>query len=511
VQAPFSPIETWLATLAGLTAFFTALFTASMINVAIPSVMGSFGVGQSQAQLLLSTFLAMNSTGLLASSWAVARFGRREVFLGALLIFGLAGIFCFVAPNFDLLVVARVTQGFAAGLLQPLVMLVLVEVFPEHKRGLAMAMFAMGVTAAVGVGPAVGGLIIEAFQWRLIFLAPIPLTLLAIVLGFFFLPALPRQSRPPAFDWLGFILVNVVVFLWFMVLGNGQRWGWSSGIVLAFVATVLVGMVVFYWSQRRPGPTLIDLSLFQNRSYVAGLVIIFFYGFGTLATVYAIPIFGQIVQNFPPVTAGVLLLPASLFAAAIMPLTGKATDIFPHRTLLVVGVFISAASVFALAVADVGTHFWYVAFVLLLTRIGSAIVTPPMMTAPLLGLPASQMQRGAGLTNFAVIFGGSNGVGFYALLLEQRIEFHASYFAWTQTPANDGAREFLRGAATLLAKSGLADLERGALAIGHLKQVIIAQANTLGFQDGFVFIGISFLVPFIPLLLLRPKACESRP
>ena len=179
---------------------------------------------------------------------------------------------------------------------------------------------------------------------------------MAIVLGFFFLPALPRQSRPPAFDWLGFILVNVVVFLWFMVLGNGQRWGWSSGIVLAFVATVLVGMVVFYWSQRRPGPTLIDLSLFQNRSYVAGLVIIFFYGFGTLATVYAIPIFGQIVQNFPPVTAGVLLLPASLFAAAIMPLTGKATDIFPHRTLLVVGVFISAASVFALAVADVGTH-----------------------------------------------------------------------------------------------------------------------------------------------------------
>ncbi|MCH9675298.1 MAG: DHA2 family efflux MFS transporter permease subunit [Gammaproteobacteria bacterium] len=505
MQSTFSPVETWLATIAGLTAFFTALFTASMVNVAVPSVMGSFGVGQSQAQLLLSTFLAMNSTGLLASSWAVARFGQREVFLGALLMFGLAGICCFAAPNFDFLVIARVTQGFAAGLLQPLIMLVLMQVFPDHKRGLALAMFAMGVTAAVGVGPAVGGLIIETYEWQLIFLAPIPFTALAIVLGFLFLPGLARQSRPPAFDWLGFVLVNVVVFLWFMVLGNGQRWGWSSDTVLLCMSAVFAGLIGFYWSQRRAGPTLVDLNLFRNRAYVAGLVMIFFFGFGTLATVYAFPIFGQIVQNFPPVTAGVLLLPASIFAAAIMPLTGRATDVFPHRTLLAVGGLISVVSVFALAIADANTHFWYVAMVLLLSRVGSAIVTPPMMAAPLLGLPASQMQRGAGLTNFAVIFGGSNGVGFYALVLEKRIEFHASHFGWTQTPGNEGAREFLRGATTILKESGLADLERAGVAIGHLRQVVIAQANTLGFQDGFVFIGVSFIIAFIPLLWLRSK------
>ncbi|MBT6273389.1 MAG: DHA2 family efflux MFS transporter permease subunit [Chromatiales bacterium] len=506
MQTTFSPLETWLATLAGLTAFFTALFTASMVNVAIPSVMGSFGVGQSQAQLLLSTFLAMNSTGLLASSWAVARYGQREVFLGALLIFGLAGLLCFIAPNFDLLVLARVTQGFAAGLLQPLVMMVLVQVFPSEKRGLAMAMFAMGVTAAVGIGPAVGGVIIDAFQWRLIFLAPIPLALLALVLGFFFLPAVPRQMRPPGFDWLGFALVNGIVFLWFMILGNGQRWGWSSDIILTFMAAVTVGLLVFYWSQRRPGPTLIDLTLFRSRTYVAGLVIIFFFGFGTLATVYAFPIFGQIVQNLPAVTAGALLLPASIFAAALMPFTGKATDIFPHRALLSVGLFISAGSIFLLADADANTHFWYVAFVLLLTRIGSAVVTPPMMTAPLLGLPMAQMQRGAGLTNFAVIFGGSNGIGFYALLLELRIESHARYLGWTQTFDNDGAREFLHGIGALLAVSGLAGVERDGMAIGHLRQVVIAQANTLGFQDGFVFIGISLLFSFIPLLWLRSVA-----
>jgi MFS transporter, DHA2 family, multidrug resistance protein len=506
----FTPLETWLATAAGMTAFFTALFTASMVNVAVPSVIGSFGVGQTQAQLLLSGFFAMNSTGLLASSWMVARFGQREVFLGSLLVFGSAGLLCFTAPSFEFLVLGRLIQGLAAGFLQPLIMLVLVQVFPPEKRGLAMGMFTMGVTAAVGIGPAVGGVIIEAFQWRLIFLAPIPFTLLAAVLAYFFVPASPSHARPPRFDWLGFALVNAIVFCWFTLLGNGQRWGWSSDIALSFAVGVVVAVVLFFWSQRRPGVTLVDLSLFQNRSYAAGFGIIFFFGFGTLAMVYAFPIFGQLVQNFPPITAGTLLLPASLIAAAMMPFTGRATDIVPHKTLLFIGLVISSVSVFGLIDADSNTHYWYIVLMLLLTRIGSAIVTPPMMTAPLLGLPASQMQRGAGLANFAVIFGGANGAALYAVFLEQRIQHHATTLGATQTFANDTARELLQSAGMLISQAGVSDLVRDGIALSHLGQMIVAQATALGFQDGFIFIGLSMVVPFLPLIFMSPKL-ETKP
>lgn len=488
-----------------MVAFFTGLFTASMVNVAVPSVMGSFGVGQGQAQLLLSAFFAMNSTGLLASSWMVARFGQREVFLGALLTFGCAGLVCFAAPSFEILVLGRVTQGLAAGMLQPLIMLVLVQVFPPEKRGLAMGMFGMGVMAAFGVGPAVGGVIIDAFQWRLIFLAPIPLVALSAILGFFFLPALPRQAHPPRFDWLGFALVNAFVFSWFTILGNGQRWGWSSDIVLAFAAAVIAAAGLFYWSQTRQGPTLIDLSLFQSRQYVAGLVIIFLFGFGTLATVYASPIFGQLVQNFPPITAGTLLLPASLVAATIAPLAGRATDVFPHRTLLIVGISLSVFSIYGLTDADTNTHYWYIAAMLLISRLGAAIATPPMMAAPLFGLPPAQMQRGAGIANFSVIFGGSNGAALYVVFLEQRIQLHASNLGTTQTFANGTAQELLSGAGMMLSRAGVPDMERDGLAIGHLKETIIAQANAMGFQDGFIFIGVSLLVAFIPLLFMQPK------
>lgn len=506
-QAPrtFTPLETWLATLAGLTAFFTGLFTASMVNVAVPSVMGSFGVGQSQAQLLLSAFLAMNSTGLLASSWMVARFGQREVFLGALATFGCAGLFCFIAPTFEFLVLGRVVQGMAAGLLQPLVMMVLVQVFPPQKRGLAMGMFSMGVTAAVGLGPAVGGLIIESFQWRLIFLAPIPFTLLAAGLGFFFLPALPRQVSPPRFDWLGFVLVVAIVFCWFTILGNGQRWGWSSDRILLLLVGVLTGLALFFWSQRRVGVTLIDLSLFKNRTYAAGFIFIFFYGFATLAVIYAFPVFGQVVQNLPPINAGALLLPGSIIAGALMPFTGRLTDVLPARTLLTAGLIVTAISSFALATADTNTIFWYIAFMLVISRIGSAIVTPPMMTTPLLGLPPLQMPRGAGLTNFAAVFGGANGIGCYVVLLEQRIQFHATNLGATQNFANESAVELLRGVGGMLTEAGASAFEREAMAIDHLNQMIVAQANALGFQDGFLFIGLTVLIPFIPLIFMKNR------
>ncbi len=502
-SSALSPVETWLATLACMVAFFTALFTASMVNVAVPAVMGSFGVGQGQAQLLLSAFFAMNSTGLLASAWMVARFGQREVFLGALLTFGCAGLVCFFAPSFEILVLGRVTQGFAAGLLQPLIMTVLMQVFPPEKRGLAMGLFGMGVMAAFGIGPAVGGAIIDAFKWRLAFLAPIPLLAIAASLAFFFVPAVPRQADPPRFDWLGFALVNAFIFCWFTILGNGQRWGWSSDIVLTYGVGVIVSAIAFYWSQKRQGPTLIDLSLFQNRRYSAGLMIIFLFGFGTLAVVYAAPIFGQLVQNFPPITAGTLLLPASLIAATLSPLAGKAADRFPHRVLLALGISFSVVSIFGLADSDTNTQYWYIAAMLIVSRIGAAVATAPMMAAPLAGLPPARMQRGAGLTNFAVIFGGSNGAACYVVFLEQRIQYHASNLGATQTFANDTAHELLSNAGALLSQAGLGDLEQSGMAAGHLSQVITAQATALGFQDGFVFVYVSMALAFIPLLLMR--------
>ncbi len=506
LSAPaFTTSARWLATAAALSAFFTSIFTSSLTNVAIPHVMGAFGVGQSQAQFLSTAFLAMNTTGLLASSWTIAKLGQRGTFFLVMSVFAGAGVMCFIAPTLEIMIVGRVFQGFAAGLLQPLVMLVLFQVFPMEKRGLAMGMFSMGVTVALGLGPSLGGITIDAVNWRAIFLVPIPACAFAVLLGLLFLPAEDHKMEVGRFDLLGFALINATVFGWFTLLGNGQKWGWASDDLMLLAAFTGVAAVAFVMSQKRRGASLLDLSLFSNGRFVNALACSFFFGFANFASVYSFSIFGQIVQGFSPTVAGSMLLPGSFFAAAILPLAGRVSDKVPAPMVMIFGSVIIVASVSMLIGANSNTVFWYVAISLLIGRVGSAFTSPALNTTAIGALTPQQMRRGAGITNLSLMFGGSTGISIYVLLLENRIEFHATQLGATQTVANATTMEMLGMVSGQLAGSGLPDALQDGVAMTYLNSVITAQANMLGFQDGFFFLTCVAMGPLIPVLLLMRK------
>jgi MFS transporter, DHA2 family, multidrug resistance protein len=504
-SALFTPAARWLATVAALSAFFTSVFTSSITNVAIPHVMGAFGVGQSQAQFLSTAFLATNITGLLASSWTISKIGQRQTFLLVMSVFAGASLLCFVAPSLELLIVGRVLQGFAGGLLQPLVMLVLFQVFPPSQRGLAMGMFSMGVTVALGLGPSLGGITIDAFSWRSIFLVPLPACVLASILGILFLPAEPNKTESGKFDLLGFVLINCFVFGWFTILGNGQKWGWLSDDLALLVTFTFATGIGFFWSQCRRSASLLDLTLFSNGRFVLVLACSFFFGFGNFASIYSFSIFGQIVQGFSPTVAGAMLLPGSIFAAAILPLTGRVSDKLPGPVLIIFGPLIIAASVAMLIRADGNTLFWYVAASLLFGRIGAAFTTPALNTTAIGELSAQQMRQGAGITNLSLMFGGSTGISMYVVLLEHRIEFHANNLSSTQIAANDTTTEMLGAVVGQLSATGLSDAVQQGVAMFYLDRVVTAQANVLGFQDGFLFLAVVTLGPLIPVAFLLRK------
>jgi MFS transporter, DHA2 family, multidrug resistance protein len=501
----FTPAARWLATAAALAAFFTSIFTSSLTNVAIPHVMGAFGVGQSQAQFLSTAFLAMNTTGLLASSWTISKIGQRQTFFLVLVVFAGASVVCFVAPTLEVMILGRVLQGFAAGLLQPLVMMVLFHVFPIERRGLAMGMFSMGVTVALGLGPSLGGITIDAFTWRSIFLVPIPACLFAGILGMLYLPAEEHKTEPGQFDVLGFALINVFVFGWFTALGNGQKWGWTSDDLWILGVITLGAGVAFVMSQKRRGATLLDLTLFSNSRFVNALVCSFFFGFGNFASVYSFSIFGQIVQGFSPTVAGSMLLPGSFFAAAILPLAGRVSDKLPAPIIMIFGLVIIVSSVSMLIGADGNTVFWYVAASLLIGRVGSAFTSPALNTTAIAALSPQQMRRGAGITNLSLMFGGSTGISIYVILLETRIEFHAHQLGATQTAGNSTTVEMLRMVAGQLSSTGLPQAVQEGGAMLYLNSVVTAQSVMLGFQDGFFFLTCVAVGPLIPVLFLLRK------
>jgi EmrB/QacA subfamily drug resistance transporter len=238
-------------------------------------------------------------------------------------VFTVGGLICSVSPVIEVLIVGRIMQGFSAGVIQPLVMATIIQVFPAERRGFAVGLYGMGVTLAPSFGPLFGGITIDAMAWRDIFLTPLPLVGVAFVMGLIFMPTKKFSRRLPRFDWTGFTLLCAALVCLMTGVGNGQRWGWvSNDIVLLFVAGFAAAALFVYSQTRTPHPIL-DLALFMNGRFAAAMVIAFVFGAGNFATNYAIPVFTQTVQGFSPTNAGMVLVPAGILLVVMIPFSGR--------------------------------------------------------------------------------------------------------------------------------------------------------------------------------------------
>jgi MFS family permease len=205
----------------------STILAATIINVAFPALITEFHVGHDTLQWVAAGFLAAMTATMLATAWLVETFGERATFIATMALFLAASLLAAVSWTAQWLIVARILQGAAAGILQPLAMIVLFRVFPVEERGRAMALYGFGIVLAPAVGPAIGGALLESFGWRSIFLLTVPFCIAGLALGPRTLAR--RGSRTSQrFDWIGFALLlgSLIVLLNVPVLGH--RAGFAS-------------------------------------------------------------------------------------------------------------------------------------------------------------------------------------------------------------------------------------------------------------------------------------------
>ncbi len=500
--ARYGPAYRWMATATGLTAFFTMVLSSTIVNVAVPDVMGAFGVGQDKVQFLATAFFATMTASLLLNRWINERWGQRLTFSAALILFSFGSAVSGFGPTLDFVIVGRILQGFAAGALQPLVMMLLMQVFPPERRGLAMGLFSMGIVAALGLGPFIGGVVIDNMTWRYIFLAPMPMVVIAFLMGLLFVPSIRSAVRTIRFDWLGYACLCAALFCLMTAIANGQREGWISNEIVALFSVAVAAGAGFVLSQFRPGASLLDMALFRNPQFASAAMIAFLFGSGNFATIYAFPVFSQLVQEYTATLVGFLILPGSLIAMAILPLTGRLADAVPHHLPIIFGLTIFAVSMMLMAGADIDTVVWSVGFFIFIGRLGLAFVVPSMNGAALSSLPPTQLSQGTGAINFFLLLGGACGINTLVVIMEQRTQWHGDLLVATQTAGNAATREMLVGVHGLLGEGGIPVSLHSPLALDYLGKVVHAQASTLGFQDGFTALALVFLFAIIPASLL---------
>jgi len=500
--ARYGPRYRWLATLTVMLGTVSAMLTTTSVNVALPDIMGAFGIGQDRVQWLSTGALAAMTVGMLLNSWLIHSFGQRKTFVVALSVFVGALALAGLSPNDSVLIFSRIAQGAVAGMLQPFAMYTIFRVFPSDQRGTAMGLFGMSVLLGPALGPTLGGVMIDQFNWRYIFYVAAPVCIAAILLGSVFMPEREETGDRLRFDWVGFLLMTVSLACLLIGLSNGQREGWQSSFVLTLFTIAFVGGTTFLWWELRTDHPLVNLKVFSNVAFSAAAAVACIFGVGLFGSTYLVPLYVQTVQHFTPLSAGLLLMPAGIVMGIAMPIAGYLSDRIAARNMIFAGLLCFGISSFWLARVDANMPFWSIAWAVIFSRIGLAIIKPSLNVAALRALQPELLSQGAGMINFARQLGGAFGVNLLSVTLDRRTFFHSDTLTATQTPGNSATAELLRSIQALLARSGVPEDLQAAGALNYLGKVIYAQAYTLGFRDSFLVVGVVFTIALIPAWIM---------
>lgn len=502
----YGSIYRWMLLATLLCGSLSTMLAATTINVALPAIIGAFGLGQDQAQWMSTAFLASSTIAMLANAWAMSAFGPRVTYLVGMGTFIAGSLLGAISTTLGLLILSRAMQGVAAGLLQPMSMFLIFQTFPDNQRGTAMGIFSIGVVLAPAFGPALGGISVDLISWRLVFIATVPLALIALPMATALMPDRDSErgtARPP-FDWVGLGLVAIAVVGLLSAFAGGNRDGWDSDITLIKIAAALVaGAGFIWWELRHPFPAL-NPAIFRHRQFATAGVVIAFTGMAIYGSTYLIPLFVQMIQGYSPTAAGIMMIPAGLAMVACFPLAGRLTDKLDTRLLLVFGVACFAGSAWLMAGITALTPYWLLVGWLILSRIGISFCMPPANTTAVRGAPPHLLASATGGASFLMQVGGAFGVNLLAILLQRRLIFHGQHLSVQMNESNAEMLYQHRLAFQELTVRGYPQLPAFRNAFEPLSARIAQDASVLAFRDCFLVVAIGFAAVLVAIAIM-PK------
>jgi EmrB/QacA subfamily drug resistance transporter len=343
---------------------------------------------------------------------------------------------------------------------------------------------------------------IDAFNWRYIFYVAVPVSAVGILMGSLFLPQRESEGAPVRFDLPGFVLLVSALSCLLTALSNGQREGWESNYIVTLLAIAIFSTAGFVvWQLRAPQP-LVNLRVLANAQFTGAATVACIFGMGLFGLVYLVPLFVQTVQHLTPLAAGLLLMPGGVVLGLMMPIGGYLSDRLAARTLIIAGLISVGVSAWVLVTVDASTGFWFIAWSVVLSRVGLALIKPALNLAALRSLRPEQLGQGAGMINFARQLGGAFGVNGLSAYLDRRTFLHSDVMTSLQTAANTASAELLARIQGVLVQAGASPDLQSAGALHYLGRVVYAQAYTMGFRDSFLLVAVIFAFGLIPAWIM---------
>ncbi|WCM93567.1 DHA2 family efflux MFS transporter permease subunit [Acidovorax sp. NCPPB 2350] len=434
----------WLLLLSVMIGTMASVMSSTIVNVAIPDMSHHFTLGQERAQWVTSGFMVATTVAMLTTPWLLARYGYRATYVGAMVLLLAGGIGGGLASHYGLVLAARVVEGLAAGVVQPIPAVIILHAFQPHEQGRASGIFGMGVVLAPAIGPSVGGLLVDWFGWRSIFFMVVPFCIASIALAYKYVPVsspggVAADRAGASLDWVGLALgaAGTLCLLNGLVSLRGGP-ALQSALLLLAAFAALAGFIA--WQRRlqaRGARPLMDLRLFEVRQFAMGSVVAFIYGTALFGSTYLLPVFMQLGLQLSASHVGTLMLPAGIALALTIPVVGRLADHRPTHLLVGTGLALLALSFGLMALVGLHTALWVLVAVAVLGRIGLGFILPSLNLGAMRPLDKSLIAQGSSAISFVRMLGGAAGVSLCGIVLEWRIAAHGDSL---QNAASSAAR-----------------------------------------------------------------------
>ena len=456
-----------LITLSIMLATVMQVLDTTIANVALPSMVGDLGASTDTINWVLTSYIVAAAIVTPVTGWLADRFGRKELFLGSVVGFVIFSMLCGIATSLGEMVLFRLLQGVFGAAIVPLSQTFLLDINPRERHGQAMAIWGAGIMVGPIIGPTLGGWLTESFNWRWVFFINLPIGIIAFLGMAAYLPSIERRLR--GFDFFGFAMLD-----WF-----------SSAEIWIELGLAITGFWVFIVHLLTAESPFIDPKIFLDRNFATGLVFIFVIGVILLASLALLPPMLSAIFGYPTITIGIVMAPRGVGTMISMLVVGRIVHRMDARILVVVGLILTAQSLYTMAVISSG----------IVQGLGLGLVFVPLSTVAFATLEARYRTDATALFSLVRNIGSSIGISIVSAMLVRNVQINHAELSAFVNPFDPN----------LLAASPAAAAGDPS-ALSQIDGLVNIQALMISYVDDFklMMVVTLFALPLV-FLLRRPK------
>jgi EmrB/QacA subfamily drug resistance transporter len=479
---------------------FMAILDNSIVNVALPHMMASFGTDIETIKWVATAYMMAYGVVVLTTNYLGKRYGQERVYVYALILFTLGSFLCGRAWDINSMIFFRAFQAIGGGLMLPTGMTILTRAFKPSERGMAFGFFGIVIIFGPVLGPTLGGYIVDKVDWHWIFLVNIPVGLVAVPVAFSIL-RFPPPEGTESFDWIGYIGLSTALTALLLALSKGERWGWTSPSVVLTFALAAVGFFIFVVYDLHVKNPIIDLTIFANTAFSILFTMSFFRAVSLFGRTLFLSLFMQVLMGYSALSAGIYLIPGAIVAGICTPIFGRLSDRIGARLLLVAGSLISALSYWLYHDLSIDAPYSRIFWPMILFGLGMGMMTSPLMSTLMNVVQPRQMGICSILQTAVMQVGGAYGINYLEVFIKGRQAFHLQhqFEAFTGSLYNHAGRWIEN--MPFVASHSPATLQK-------LRVILLNQATSAGsaYDDAFVILTVLTLIAaFLACIYPAPR------